>query len=167
MVKWRAGSYGGSKDSEKIGSTKIRSRGTNWQWVGNDACICSSVEFCCYSSENRTWKTYRILQSVLLTWTAILRNGVRNQRLNSLFPGRRTALQSLPLQQEQMARSKTPEFTMFLGSTSREAKQSAFLFQTVATLLKQTSSSFTVFHFILKLVVHCTHWMPSGWNQNI
>lgn len=33
-------------------------------------------------------------------------------------------------------------------------------------LLKQTSSSSAVFHFILKLVLHCSHWLPSGWNQS-
>lgn len=108
------------------------------------------MEFCCYSSENRTWKTYRILQYAPLTWTVILRNGTSNQRLNSLFPGSRTALQTLPLHQEQMARTTTTELTMFLGTTSREAKQSASLLECIliSDCGDTFKASFFVFHYV-------------------
>lgn len=149
MVKWRIHRYWRSKDSEKIGSTEIRSRETECQWVGDDICICSSPEFCCYSSENRTWKAYRILQYALLTWTVILRNGIRNQRLISLFSGSRIALQTIPLKQEQMRRTTTTELTMFLGSTSRESKQSASLL--VCILIWDCGDAFKTSFFIF----HC------------
>lgn len=167
VVRWRVGKYWGSKDRQ----WKDRKQ---WNKEQRDRV-----------AMGRTWYLHLFLSRflllwfwrqklkslyVLLMWAEILRNGMRNQWLNSLFPGNRIALQALPLQQDRIARTTTTDLTMSLGFTSRVHPYlyySAFLFQTVMTLLKQNSSSSAVLHFVLELVLHCTNWLPFGWNQKI
>lgn len=135
MVKWRIRRYWGRKDSEKIGNTEIRSRRTKWQWVGDDICVCSqqSSVVTVLKTELEKHTEFFSVHFDVDSWCGqwILRNAIRNQRLSALFPGSRTALQTLLLQQEQMARTTTTDLTAFLGSTSRGAKQSASLLECI------------------------------------